>query len=67
MKHKKAGFDTCHYGSVDCSWLFDLTDDALDGDQEFNDIKGWVADSGEGSWTVTLSNVKLRYSEDKNV
>ncbi|GAB4536265.1 MAG: decarboxylating 6-phosphogluconate dehydrogenase [Anaerolineales bacterium] len=40
------------YGSVVRSWLLDLTADALADDQELPGIKGWVADSGEGRWTV---------------
>src|SRR5450830_1558135 len=40
------------YGSVVRSWLLDLLVDALGKDQEFAGIKGWVADSGEGRWTV---------------
>ena len=40
------------YGSVVRSWLLDLTAAALKEDQELADIKGWVADSGEGRWTV---------------
>lgn len=40
------------FGSVVRSWLLDLTARALAEDQEFSDIKGWVADSGEGRWTV---------------
>jgi 6-phosphogluconate dehydrogenase len=40
------------YGSVIRSWLLDLTAAALAEDQELSDIKGWVADSGEGRWTV---------------
>ncbi len=40
------------YGSVVRSWLLDLTANALKEDQELADIKGWVADSGEGRWTV---------------
>ena len=40
------------YGSVVRSWLLDLTSDALAEDQDLTDIKGWVADSGEGRWTV---------------
>ena len=39
-------------GSVVRSWLLDLTARALDQDSELSDIKGWVADSGEGRWTV---------------
>ncbi|MEE9508736.1 MAG: decarboxylating 6-phosphogluconate dehydrogenase [Anaerolineales bacterium] len=40
------------YGSIVRSWLLDLTAQALEEDQELSDIKGWVADSGEGRWTV---------------
>ena len=40
------------YGSVIRSWLLDLTSAALADDQNLSDIKGWVADSGEGRWTV---------------
>lgn len=40
------------YGSVVRSWLLDLTADALAKDQDLKHIKGWVADSGEGRWTV---------------
>jgi 6-phosphogluconate dehydrogenase len=40
------------YGSVVRSWLLDLTAGALSEDQTLSEIKGWVADSGEGRWTV---------------
>jgi 6-phosphogluconate dehydrogenase len=40
------------YGSVVRSWLLDLTAAALSQDQDLSDIRGWVADSGEGRWTV---------------
>src|SRR5665648_552127 len=40
------------YGSVVRSWLLDLTSAALAEDQELSAIEGWVADSGEGRWTV---------------
>ncbi|MGQ9627052.1 MAG: phosphogluconate dehydrogenase (NAD(+)-dependent, decarboxylating) [Anaerolineae bacterium] len=40
------------YGSVVRSWLLDLTAMALSEDQDLSDIEGWVADSGEGRWTV---------------
>lgn len=40
------------YGSVIRSWLLDLTAAALAEDQELSDIRGWVADSGEGRWAV---------------
>ena len=40
------------FGSVVRSWLLDLTAIALKDDQELSEIKDWVADSGEGRWTV---------------
>jgi 6-phosphogluconate dehydrogenase len=40
------------YGSVVRSWLLDLLHDALTKNPEFDGIKDWVADSGEGRWTV---------------
>ncbi len=40
------------HGSVVRSWLLDLTANALKADPELPGIKGWVADSGEGRWTV---------------
>jgi len=40
------------YGSVIRSWLLDLTTNALQEDQDLSDIRGWVADSGEGRWAV---------------
>jgi 6-phosphogluconate dehydrogenase len=40
------------HGSVVRSWLLDLAALALDEDTELADIKPWVADSGEGRWTV---------------
>jgi 6-phosphogluconate dehydrogenase len=40
------------HGSVVRSWLLDLAARALDDDPTFADIKPWVADSGEGRWTV---------------
>jgi 6-phosphogluconate dehydrogenase len=40
------------YGSVVRSWLLDLAARALDQDKDLADIKPWVADSGEGRWTV---------------
>jgi len=43
------------YGSVIRSWLLDLIGDALKEDPELSDLKGWVADSGEGRWTVQES------------
>ena len=40
------------HGSVVRSWLLDLAARALDEDTALTDIKPWVADSGEGRWTV---------------
>jgi len=40
------------YGSVVRSWLLDLTAAAFAEDTELQDIAPWVADSGEGRWTV---------------
>jgi 6-phosphogluconate dehydrogenase len=40
------------FGSVVRSWLLDMTANALADDQDLSHIKGWVADSGEGRWTV---------------
>jgi 6-phosphogluconate dehydrogenase len=39
-------------GSVVRSWLLELLVDALATDQDLTQLKGWVADSGEGRWTV---------------
>ncbi len=40
------------HGSVVRSWLLDLAARALEDDAELAEIKPWVADSGEGRWTV---------------
>lgn len=40
------------YGSVIRSWLLDLTARALAEDSELRNIEPFVADSGEGRWTV---------------
>jgi 6-phosphogluconate dehydrogenase len=40
------------YGSVVRSWLLELLELALKSDPELKKVKGWVADSGEGRWTV---------------
>jgi 6-phosphogluconate dehydrogenase len=39
-------------GSVVRSWLLDLLDRALAEDPELARLRGWVADTGEGRWTV---------------
>ncbi len=40
------------HGSVVRSWLLELAVAAFSKDQDLMHIKGWVADSGEGRWTV---------------
>jgi 6-phosphogluconate dehydrogenase len=40
-------------GSVVRSWLLELISNALAEDADLSTIKPWVADSGEGRWTVT--------------
>jgi 6-phosphogluconate dehydrogenase len=40
------------HGSVVRSWLNELAASALERDASLADLKGWVADSGEGRWTV---------------
>ncbi len=40
------------YGSVVRSWLLDLAARALSEDTHLSTIRPWVADSGEGRWTV---------------
>ncbi len=46
------------HGSVVRSWLLDLTADFLAEDQALTSIEPYVADSGEGRWTV-LESVEL--------
>jgi 6-phosphogluconate dehydrogenase len=41
------------YGSVIRSWLLELTESALADNPTLAGIEPWVADSGEGRWTVT--------------
>jgi 6-phosphogluconate dehydrogenase len=40
------------YGSVVRSWLLDLTSEALSEDSDLHDIEPFVAESGEGRWTL---------------
>jgi 6-phosphogluconate dehydrogenase len=44
--------DLWNHGSVVRSWLLELAQRALSGDGDLTHLKGWVADSGEGRWTV---------------
>ncbi|HTJ27108.1 MAG TPA: decarboxylating 6-phosphogluconate dehydrogenase [Candidatus Limnocylindria bacterium] len=39
-------------GSVVRSWLLDLLEIALREDPDLGKVRGWVADSGEGRWTI---------------
>jgi 6-phosphogluconate dehydrogenase len=41
-----------NHGSVVRSWLLELAESALSKDQDLAHLRGWVADSGEGRWTV---------------
>ncbi len=45
-------FKAWQRGTVVRSWLLDLLVKALEEDPEFEDIEGYVEDSGEGRWTV---------------
>ncbi|HEX7019777.1 MAG TPA: decarboxylating 6-phosphogluconate dehydrogenase [Gemmatimonadaceae bacterium] len=40
------------HGSVVRSWLNELAASAFQRDASLGDLKGWIADSGEGRWTV---------------
>jgi 6-phosphogluconate dehydrogenase len=44
--------DLWNHGSVVRSWLLELAARALRPDPDLVHLKGWVADSGEGRWTV---------------
>jgi 6-phosphogluconate dehydrogenase len=44
--------DVWQHGSVVRSWLNELAGRAFAKDVTLGEIKGWVADSGEGRWTV---------------
>jgi 6-phosphogluconate dehydrogenase len=59
LKHKRDfGFDLhqvaeiWRYGSVVRSWLLDLTAQVLAEDQSLDEVAPFVAESGEGRWTV---------------
>src|SRR4029077_6142628 len=60
LLHKKKEFDfdlsqiaeLWRHGSVVRSWLLDLTAEALAQDATLEDVQPFVADSGEGRWTV---------------
>jgi 6-phosphogluconate dehydrogenase len=45
--------DLWNHGSVVRSWLLELATDAFrKNGEDLGELKGWVADSGEGRWTV---------------
>ena len=44
--------DLWNHGSVVRSWLLELAVSAFSQDPDLVHVKGWVADSGEGRWTV---------------
>ncbi len=60
LLHNKDGFaldiaqvaEVWRHGSVVSSWLLDLTAEALKQDQKLETIAPFVADSGEGRWTM---------------
>jgi len=60
LLHKKTDFnldlaqiaEVWRHGSVVRSWLLDLTAEALAEDSNLEHIRPYVADSGEGRWTV---------------
>jgi 6-phosphogluconate dehydrogenase len=41
-----------NHGSVVRSWLNELAERAFEKDGDLKALKGWIADSGEGRWTV---------------
>jgi 6-phosphogluconate dehydrogenase len=41
-----------NHGSVVRSWLLELAENAFRDDPALEKLKGWVADSGEGRWTI---------------
>ncbi len=71
--------DLWQHGSVIRSWLLELAVDALTKDPKLERIKGYVADTGEGRWTIeaaidedvpapviALSLFSRFYSRDEN-
>ena len=46
------------HGSVIRSWLLDLTAEALKNDADFDQLSDYVADSGEGRWTI-IDSIEL--------
>lgn len=52
IKDVKGTFKAWQRGTVVRSWLLELLVRALEQDPEFEDIDGYVDDSGEGRWTL---------------
>ena len=52
IKDVTGTFKAWQRGTVVRSWLLELLVKALEEDPEFDDIDGYVEDSGEGRWTV---------------
>jgi len=52
IKDVTGTFKAWQRGTVVRSWLLELLVVALEQDPKFDDIKGYVEDSGEGRWTV---------------
>jgi len=55
IKDVPGTFKAWQRGTVVRSWLLELLVRALEADPEFDQIEGWVEDSGEGRWTVEES------------
>lgn len=52
IKDVKGTFKAWQRGTVVRSWLLELLVKALEQDPDFEDIEGYVDDSGEGRWTL---------------
>lgn len=52
IKNVTGTFKAWQRGTVVRSWLLELLVKALEEDPEFEDIEGYVEDSGEGRWTI---------------
>jgi 6-phosphogluconate dehydrogenase len=52
IKDVTGTFKAWQRGTVVRSWLLELLVQALEEDPEFEDIEGYVEDSGEGRWTI---------------
>lgn len=65
LKHSPYDYDLLelsrlwNQGSVIRSWLLELAEMAFEDSPDLSHIKGWVADSGEGRWTV-LESIEQR-------